>query len=375
MKKLIWSLLVIGIFGLVSCERFEREELEQELREADIVDGEFGEEEDCISFVFPFSVELPDGSILEIENEEAFEQVYADLDEGDEEPELLFPINIIFEGEQLNVEEEELEELRESCGEDYHWDEENDCYAFVYPISFTMPDGTLLEIVDEDSWGALEAWYEENEDADEEPVIIYPIELVFEDGEFMTIASEEDMEEAYDMCESYEEEEEEYDQCFEFVYPIELIMPDGTSFVLEEEEDWESVEDWYEANDVDEEPEFVFPFEILFDDDELMTVNNLEDLEEAFESCEEHCEGEYDFDEFCFEFVFPISIEMADGCTHTIDSLEDLEEVIEEWMEEHDEDEVDFELVYPLEIVFEDGSSEELDDEESLEAAIEECEE
>ena len=39
-----------------------------------------------------------------------------------------------------------------------------ECFSFVYPVTYTMPDGSTMEVTgdDEDGWSALKAWYEDN---------------------------------------------------------------------------------------------------------------------------------------------------------------------------------------------------------------------
>ena len=91
---------------------------------------------------------------------------------------------------------------------DDEWEESDDegdeCYTFVYPISFTMPDGTTLTLEDEDGFRELEFWYESNTGFEEEPSFLFPIEIVVRDeqGETTyTINNDEELEAAEENCE------------------------------------------------------------------------------------------------------------------------------------------------------------------------------
>jgi hypothetical protein len=82
-------------------------------------------------------------------------------------------------------------------GEDSDEEDQEECFAFVYPISYTMPDGSSVEISsdDETGWMSIRAYYEANP-SDEEPVLQYPVGIIFrtEDGDVtITMGSEEDI--------------------------------------------------------------------------------------------------------------------------------------------------------------------------------------
>ena len=46
----------------------------------------------------------------------------------------------------------------------------------------------------------LDLWYEENEDSDEEPEIVYPFDVILDDDEVITITDDEDLEDLKDYC-------------------------------------------------------------------------------------------------------------------------------------------------------------------------------
>ena len=92
-----------------------------------------------------------------------------------------------------------------------------------------------------------------------------------------------------DCREEWEEGEDDGRDCFEMVLPITFVMPDGSSLTVSEEEDWLNVRLWYEENgDVEEEPSYQFPVDILYETENgntTVTINNQEEMEAAEEEC------------------------------------------------------------------------------------------
>ena len=164
---------------------------------------------------------------------------------------------------------------------------DGECFEFIYPISFILPDGSEITVNNEEGWDELDLWYEENEDSEEEPDIKYPFSISLDGSTFNVNNDIDFLELIYliisicgDIDEDYEEE------CFEFVYPISFILPDGSEITVNNEEDWDELDLWYEENeDSEEEPEVVYPFDVIFDDNEIKTINNEEDLEGLEDYC------------------------------------------------------------------------------------------
>ena len=99
--------------------------------------------------------------------------------------------------------------------------------------------------------------------------------------------------------EEWEEGEDDGRDCFEMVLPITFVMPDGSSLTVSEEEDWLNVRLWYEENgDVEEEPSYQFPVDILYETENgntmTVTINSIEEMEAAEEECWED-EGQISF--------------------------------------------------------------------------------
>ena len=270
----------------------------------------------CFELVFPLDYLMPDGSTITVESDDMdgwseLKDWYSENLEVEEKPTLVFPINIAYEtegGDSLVVvgSEEELMMSKRACWEeeendwdqDGEWDQDSDeeCYSFVYPITFTMPDGSTMTLESEEGFREMESWYESNDSYEQEPTFQYPIEIVLRDENgvtTLTINNDEELEEAEENC---DDEDGEWDQdsdeeCYSFVYPITFTMPDGSTMTLESEEGFREMESWYESNDsYEQEPTFQYPIEIVLRDEDgvtTITINNDEELEEAEENCED----------------------------------------------------------------------------------------
>ena len=184
-------------------------------------DGDWERDEDgraCFELVYPVTFTMPDGSSLTIENgDEGWDELkdWYDENEGYEEvrPEIQYPVDIVYETEEgdstvtLNN-DEEMEEAKQECRGEWQEGDEEECFEYVFPIAFTMPDGSTITIEDEDGWYLLRRWYEENGDSEEEPQLQYPVDIVYEteEGELtVTLNNDEELETAYSDCEDDEE--------------------------------------------------------------------------------------------------------------------------------------------------------------------------
>jgi len=150
------------------------------------------EERECFELVYPVSYLMPDSATIEIsaDDEESWAEYkswYDDNPESDERPSLQYPVEITYRTEegtetQIINSEEEMVSAKEECREvENEEDEGYDCYEYVYPITFILPDESTVEILsadDEPSWGLIRRFYEENPNYEREPILQFPIEVV-----------------------------------------------------------------------------------------------------------------------------------------------------------------------------------------------------
>ena len=211
---LVFPVNILGYDGETEAINNE-EEMKNAYRECSVRDRDRDwDRRECFELVFPVTYIMPDGSTYEIssdEDESGWEELkewYDSNPDSDQRPELQYPVDIItWENEEsvtitINSEEEMIaakEECREMWGEESDRDDGAACYAFVYPISYTMPDGSVIEITtdeDESGWMAIREYYQSNPSEESEPSLQYPVDIIFrtEDGnETVTVNSADDL--------------------------------------------------------------------------------------------------------------------------------------------------------------------------------------
>ena len=182
-------------------------------------DGKWSRDRDetCFYLVYPVTYVMPDGSTISVtsDDEDGWSDLkdwYEENEDSEDKPELQYPVDIVVETEEgsstvtINGEEEMAAAKREchtEWEEDWDEDDERDCFEYVLPVTFLMPDGSTITVEDEEGWYSLRVWYEENRGYEEEPSIQYPIDISQETEEGLitvTLTSGEEMEEVYSEC-------------------------------------------------------------------------------------------------------------------------------------------------------------------------------
>ena len=177
-------------------------------------------DEECFELVYPVTYLMPDGSTISVTSDD--ENGWSDLkgwyeenEDSEDKPELQYPVDIIVETEEgtstvtINNQEEMTAAKRECHAEwEEYWDgdDERECFQYVLPVTFLMPDGSTITVEDEEGWYSLRVWYEDNRGYEEEPSIQYPIDISQETEEgsiTVTLTSGEEMEEVYSECYDY----------------------------------------------------------------------------------------------------------------------------------------------------------------------------
>ena len=175
------------------------------------------EERECFELVFPVTFIMPDGSTITVETDDnaGWQEVkdwYDANPDSEERPTLQFPVDITYETEDGDTtltinNDEEMQYVKRRCWEEWGDDdsgEDEECYEFVLPISFTMPDGTTITVENEEGWLSLREWYMNNSESVEEPLLHYPVNIVLFDDEgeetTVTINNEEEMNALEEEC-------------------------------------------------------------------------------------------------------------------------------------------------------------------------------
>ena len=169
------------------------------------------------------------------------------------------------------------------------------CFEVVFPITLLFPDDTSAEV---DSYMNLKetirSWKESNPDVDGRPKIEYPIEVLTEDGDLVTIAEKSELRELLKECRADfvdgprdHHHRGKFRACFDLVFPVTLAFPDGTSAeAANGMEIKKLLREWkFNNRDSDERPSLEFPIEIEYEDETTETINNKEELIEAKKAC------------------------------------------------------------------------------------------
>ena len=286
MKKTLLFFALLGMVVFASCDKegWKEDDYDKDDWEKDKWDEE---DKACFDLVYPVSYEMPDGSIILVDDEEslwsdikAWYEAHPDVEA---KPSLQYPVSVVFEDNDQPVDvtnEDEMIDLKKDC----EWDEEWECFELVFPVIFTMPDGSTITGNDEEEvWTAIKAWYDVHPDVEAEPALQYPVSVVFEDNDQpIDVANEDEMEGLKEEC-------EDEDECFELVFPVSFTMPDGSTITGNDEESlWTDIEAWYDAHpDAAAEPDLQYPVDILFEDGTTQMINNESEMETAEESCED----------------------------------------------------------------------------------------
>lgn len=164
----------------------------------------------CLEKVYPLSYELPDGSVIEVASKDELKEAVKLYKENNPDerarPNLVYPINVVTaDGEIVIVESQEAhKELKKAeCGERPRGPngDRNKCFKLIYPVSFITEDGT---VVTGDSRKeikmALKKWKTENPDAEEKPVLQFPVQIINADEETLEIGSAEELEALKEEC-------------------------------------------------------------------------------------------------------------------------------------------------------------------------------
>lgn len=72
-------------------------------------------------------------------------------------------------------------------------EDKEDCFKLVYPLSYTLPDGSVVSGDEDNLWTAIKDWYDANPETEEKPELNYPVDIIFEDGTTLHVENEEAM--------------------------------------------------------------------------------------------------------------------------------------------------------------------------------------
>lgn len=175
----------------------------------------------------------------------------------------------------------------------------NACLEFVFPIDIQFVDATTATA---DSYEALHevvaAWFEENEVEkirENKPQLIFPIDVLNEEGELVTVESSDELKALRSECPGSGKcngKRGKGYKCFSLVFPVSLTI-DGVVTEFEDRQGLKEAIKAYKASAGDEfeKPTLVFPVTVEYDDGTQTVAEDQEQLAALKEACREEEEG------------------------------------------------------------------------------------
>ncbi|NNF21775.1 MAG: hypothetical protein HKN67_07525 [Saprospiraceae bacterium] len=171
------------------------------------------------------------------------------------------------------------------------------CFELVFPVTIEFPDATTAEVDSyENMKETIRAWKEANVDNEDRPQLVYPIDVINEDGEVITVTDKTELIELKRECRKEfmngprdHHHRGKFKACFDLVYPLSIALPDGTEVVVNDVDELKTTLRDYKENNPGstERPQLVYPIEIQFEDGTTQTINSKEELREAKKECRE----------------------------------------------------------------------------------------
>ncbi len=181
----------------------------------------------------------------------------------------------------------------------------SNCFNIVLPVTVNV-NGLEVIIDTKEDFKVIESIFDEFEDDDDLLDIIFPITIVLNDYEEITIQNKTELQRYREMCKGENEDDDDI-ECVDFRYPIVFSVFNqdnnllNTIRVLNDREMYNYINRITE-NDV---IGINFPIVLTFLDESILTINNLSELEEALKnainSCDEDDDNDYGDDDFTLE--------------------------------------------------------------------------
>ena len=161
-------------------------------------------------------------------------------------------------------------------------------------------------------------------------------------------------------------------ECFEYVYPISFTIASDSFEVSSRKELYDTLIEWYRDNpDSNARPKLSYPVNVIDEDGEQKTIENRDELNDAFEDC---YYGFYDwYYQACYKIKYPVSYVMPDDSVITGEDRKDLNEKIDQWYDDNPDTLVAPKLRYPITIEEEDGTTTTVEDKKELKELFDEC--
>lgn len=325
-----------------------------------------GFEMDCITINYDFSLVDQDGVDYLITSDQDLNQLLGDSSVWIVD--FVYPLSITHEdGTVVDVNNaEELGDAFAAClpntwNEDffpaYLIDEETSCYTMVYPMDLADVDGNIITVADEDEFVAAIA---------SEPVsFVFPFDLLDENGDVVTLNSIDDLLNALFACGGYVVDTTQWESGFEYIgcylldFPFSVMLADGS--VVEVLDHMQYCDLLLMGQIVD----FAYPLSLLDENGEVVVANSAAELQDLIDDCYDGGNPSFNEDVYflligavgildsasnepCYDINFPIELQEIDlqGNLGQVITVND----IDEFTLALETVDTYYNLIYPIEV-------------------------
>jgi len=232
--------------------------------------------DDCFTINYPYSFVDDQGNVTEINSEEDLYAFINGLDPNTPYNFMyVFPLNITLEdGTQSTLDSlDALVETLFAC-EDIDMDSPNgslECFEFNFPLSVVLESGQTIEINSQEELFSIP-------DAVD---FVYPITVTLDDSTVITINDSDAFDELYNTCFNIDTNDE--DICFEIVYPLNLIQDNGTITTVSNDDEFN---DFIESLGEDDFFTLTYPIHVVdLETDTEQTINNDDEFIALLDNC------------------------------------------------------------------------------------------
>jgi hypothetical protein len=184
--------------------------------------------------------------------------------------------------------------------------------------------------------------------------------------------------------------------CYELVFPVTIQFSDTTTATVNSYDELrQAIRTWFESTggkpNHDNRPTLVFPFQVMNQAGEIITVADETELKALHDLCKpnpggpghgdhgngnhgggHHGDGDHEGDA-CFTLVFPITVQFPDSTQLSVASPAELSTALHAWKENNPTIHEKPQFVFPITVTLKDGTNVVVNTPEELRAIKEAC--
>lgn len=228
----------------------------------------FDSSADCFSLDYPFSLVTGDGTTTSVNNETEYIDLLSTVTDS---LQYVFPLNATFEGNAVVINDEsEFFDRLDSC---YQFEESSGvCFTLNFPLQIQDDNGDVTTLNNEQELANTE-WA---------VGFVFPISVTLEDSTVLTVNDDQEFDALYNDCFGIETCEDCTPSCFVITYPINLVSDTGAVTTLNNDEE---IATFFDNLDEDDFFNLTYPLTLEYDSGTTTTVNSDEEFETEIENC------------------------------------------------------------------------------------------